>query len=86
MPSSLFIGVLADTSWGQQFATYDLRVNGAIITVIAADLRPPASGSHRDFENGYVPRKRAGCRCSGSRKGDASTRIRTIWEMDPKRQ
>jgi len=35
----LLIGVLADTSWGQPFATYDLRVNGAIITVITADLR-----------------------------------------------
>jgi len=35
----LLISMLTDTSWGQPFATYDLRVNGAIITVIAADLR-----------------------------------------------
>ena len=35
----LLIGMLVNTSWGQPFVTYDLRVNGAIITVIAADLR-----------------------------------------------
>jgi hypothetical protein len=35
---TLLMGVLAHTSWGQPFITYDLRVNGAIITVIAADL------------------------------------------------
>jgi hypothetical protein len=33
------IGMLADTSWGQPFASHDLRVNGSIITVITADLR-----------------------------------------------
>ena len=35
----LLIGMLTEISWGQPFVTYDLRVNGAIITVIAADLR-----------------------------------------------
>src|SRR5262245_24055460 len=36
---TLLLGVLAHTSWAQSFASYDLRVNGAIINVIAADLR-----------------------------------------------
>jgi hypothetical protein len=32
-------GMLVGSAWGQPFVSYDLRVNGAIITVVAADLR-----------------------------------------------
>jgi hypothetical protein len=33
------LSILSDTAWGQAFTSYDLRVNGAVITVIPADLR-----------------------------------------------
>jgi hypothetical protein len=38
---TLLLSAFAETSWGQPFTTYDLRVNGAVITVIPADLRSP---------------------------------------------
>ena len=37
--TTLLFNVLAETSWGQPFETYDLRVNGAVIAAIPADLR-----------------------------------------------
>src|SRR5262245_57201450 len=35
----LLIGIVVNASSGHPLVTYDLRVNGAIITVITADLR-----------------------------------------------
>jgi hypothetical protein len=40
--TTLLLSVLAEVAWGQPFAAYELRVNGAIVTVIPAELR-----SHR---------------------------------------
>ncbi|HEX2275853.1 MAG TPA: hypothetical protein VHN13_01850, partial [Candidatus Tectomicrobia bacterium] len=37
--TTLLLNVFAAISWGQPFETYDLRVNGAVITAIPADLR-----------------------------------------------
>jgi hypothetical protein len=37
--TTLLLNVLAEISWGKPFETYDLRVNGAVITAIPADLR-----------------------------------------------
>jgi hypothetical protein len=37
--TTLLLNVFAAISWGQPFETHDLRVNGAVITVIPADLR-----------------------------------------------
>jgi FG-GAP-like repeat len=36
---TLVCSILPNMAWGQPFASYDLRVKGAVITVIAADLR-----------------------------------------------
>jgi FG-GAP-like repeat len=35
---TLVLGVFPTIAWGQQFASYDLRVTGAVITVIPAEL------------------------------------------------
>jgi hypothetical protein len=32
--TTLILNVLAETSWGQPFETYDLRVNGTVIMAI----------------------------------------------------
>lgn len=74
----LLIGMLADISWALPFATYDLRVNGAIVTVVAADLR-----GHRRQDlivisrTGTFPKEARSVSVFWQQEGGASTRIRT---------
>jgi hypothetical protein len=55
--TTLILNVLAETSWGQPFETYDLRVNGTVIMAIPAHLRSP---QRRDLvvisRTRYLPR------------------------------
>jgi FG-GAP-like repeat len=81
----LLIGSLAATSWGQPFATYDLRVNGAIITVMAADLR-----GHRRQDlivisrTGTFPKEARWVSVFWQQEGGRfNPRPDLVWEMDP---
>jgi hypothetical protein len=81
----LLIGMLADTSWGQPFATYDLRVNGAIITIIAADLR-----GHRRQDlivisrTGTFPKEARWVSVFWQQeRGRFNPHPDLVWEMDP---
>ena len=53
---TLWLGLLASVSSATPFTSYDLRVNGAVITVIPAELRSPR---HQDLiahlENRHLP-------------------------------
>jgi FG-GAP-like repeat len=81
----LLIGMLADILWGQPFATYDLRVNGAIITVIAADLR-----GHRRQDlmvisrTGTFPKETRWASVFWQQEGGRfNLQPDLVWEMDP---
>jgi hypothetical protein len=79
------IVLVAVTSWGQPFAPYDLRVNGAIITVIAADLR-----GHRRQDlivisrTGTFPREARWVSLFWQQEGGRfNAHPDLVWEMDP---
>ena len=81
----LLIGMLADISWAQPFATYDLRVNGAIVTVVAADLR-----GHRRQDlivisrTGTFPKEARSVSVFWQQEGGRfNPHPDLVWEMDP---
>src|SRR5919106_2379720 len=81
----LLIGMLADISWAQPFATYDLRVNGAIVTVVAADLR-----GHRRQDlivisrTGTFPKEARWVSVFWQQEGGRfAPHPDLVWEMDP---
>jgi FG-GAP-like repeat len=81
----LLIGMLTGTSWGQPFATYDLRVNGAIVTVIAADLR---GGRHQDLlvisRTGTFPKEARWVSVFWQQEGRRfNPHPDLVWEIDP---
>jgi FG-GAP-like repeat len=82
---TLFIGVLAGSAWGQPFATNDLRVNGAIITVLAADIR----GQRRQdliviSRTGIFPKETRWVSVFWQQEeGRFNPHPDLIWEMDP---
>jgi hypothetical protein len=82
---TLLTGLLAATAWGQPFTTYDLRVNGAIITVIAADLR----GDRRQdlvviSRTGTFPKEARWVSVFWQQEGGRfNVHADLVWEMDP---
>jgi hypothetical protein len=81
----LLFGIVVNASWGQPFVTYDLRVNGAIITVIAADLR----GQQRQdliviSRTGVFPNEERWVSVFWQQEGGRfNLHPDLIWEMDP---
>jgi hypothetical protein len=81
----LLIVIVVKASWGQSFVTYDLRVNGAIITVITADLR----GSRRQdlvviSRTGSFPREARWVSVFWQQEGGHfNPHADLAWEMDP---
>jgi FG-GAP-like repeat len=79
------LSILADASWGQPFASYDLRVNGAIITVLAADLR----GQRRQdliviSRTGTFPKEVRWISVFWQQEGRRfNTHPDLVWEIDP---
>jgi FG-GAP-like repeat len=81
----LLIATLADSSSGQPFASYDLRVNGGIITVMGADLR-----GHRRQDlmvisrTGTFPREARWVSVFWQQEGGRfNPHPDLVWEMDP---
>jgi VCBS repeat protein len=81
----LMLSSFADTSWGEPFASYDLRVNGAIITVLAADLR----GQRRQdliviSRTGTFPKEVRWISVFWQQEGRRfNTHPDLVWEIDP---
>ena len=82
---TLLFSVLAETSWGQPFATYDLRVNGAVVTVAAADLH----GQQRQdlmviSRTGTFPKEVRWVSVFWQQEGGRfNLHPDLVWEMDP---
>ena len=81
----LLLSVLAEGAWGQPFAAYDLRVNGAIVTVIPAELR-----SHRRQDlvvlsrTGTFPKEVRWLSVFWQQEGGRfNPHPDLVWEMDP---
>jgi hypothetical protein len=82
---TLILGMLANTAWSQPFASYDLRVNGTIISMIAADLR----GERRQdlmviSRTGTFPKEVRWVSVFWQQEGGRfNTHPDLVWEMDP---
>jgi FG-GAP-like repeat len=83
--SALLLSALAEMAWGQPFATYDLRVNGSVITVVPADLR----GNRRQdlvviSTTGTFPRQARWVSVFWQQEvGGFNPHPDLVWEMDP---
>ena len=82
---TLLLGMLSGTSWGQPFESYDLRVNGAVITVVSADLR-----GHRRQDlivisrTGTFPKETRWVSVFWQQEGRRfNLHPDLVWEMDP---
>jgi FG-GAP-like repeat len=79
------LSILPNTAWGQPFAGYDLRVNGAVITVLSADLR----GQRRQdliviSRTGTFPRDMRWISVFWQQEGGRfNSHPDLVWEMDP---
>jgi hypothetical protein len=83
--STLLLGMFLGTASGQPFASYDLRVNGAVITVLAADLR---GQRHQDLlvisRTGTFPKEVRWVSVFWQQEGGRfGTHPDLVWEMDP---
>jgi hypothetical protein len=83
--TTLLLCSLAHPAWAELFASYDLRVNGAIVTVMAADLR----GQRRQdlvviSRTGIFPKETRWVSVFWQQQaGGFSPHPDLIWEMDP---
>jgi hypothetical protein len=83
--TTLILNILAEISWGQPFETYDLRVNGAVITVIPANLR---SSRQQDLviisRSGTFPEEVRWVSVFWQQEGGRfNPHPDLVWEMDP---
>jgi hypothetical protein len=83
--TTLILNVLAETSWGQPFETYDLRVNGTVIMAIPAHLRSP---QRRDLvvisRTGTFPEEVRWVSVFRQQEGGRfNPHPDLVWEMDP---
>jgi hypothetical protein len=82
---ALLLGLLSGISWGQPFTSYDLRVNGAVITVVSADLR----GQRRQdliviSRTGTFPKEARWVSVFWQQEGRRfNSHPDLVWEMDP---
>jgi FG-GAP-like repeat len=81
----LLLCTLPDISWGQPFASYDLRVNGSVITVMSAHLRSPR---HQDLivisRTGTFPKEVRWVSVFWQQEGGRfPSHPDLVWEMDP---
>jgi hypothetical protein len=81
----VLLNVFAGISWGQPFAAYDLRVDGAVITAIPVNLRSPR---HKDLvvisSTGTFPKEvRWGSVFWQQEGGRFNPHPDLVWELDP---